>query len=138
MCEVGPLLFVQWQDLYREEKPFMLFIDPPEGSNDVRTTNIIYESHQVAFNDLRGREQHYSTDDHGFAYVSHKTDFEDFENIPAVEGQYFAECVDILKANLGEVDEVFVFDWRVCAPELDALNITSYMCYLLSFVIAQR
>lgn len=115
MFETGSLQFVKWQDLYLEEKPFMLFIDPPKDGKDNRTTNIVYESRQVQFQDLRGREHLYDLDEHGFAYVHHQTDFQDYENLAAVETEYFAACSEILKNNLEGVDDIFIFDWRVRA-----------------------
>ena len=133
MAEVGDLIFVQWNDLYKKERPFMAFIDPPPDAKDQRVTNLLYEDHQIHFQDLRERRKPYSIDDEGFAYITHETNVEDFENATTVESEYFSECRDILQNHVTGVDDIYFFDWRVSlSVSFIALSFLFDLPYLIS------
>jgi hypothetical protein len=109
----GRVKFIQWQELYEYEKPFQIFIDPPKGAKDQRTTNLIYEDRTINVVDIRGEESTYSLDDHGFTYRHHESTFDDFEKRDAVETEYLPEMERVLKSEVDGVDKVYFFDWRV-------------------------
>ena len=98
--------------LYRKEKPFQLFV--PVAA-DTRSTNLEFEAKEHTFEDVRGREDIFSLDEHGFQFGVHPTklDPELFGDRDAVETRYFDEVKEILREIEGGYDEIFLFDWRV-------------------------
>lgn len=76
--------------------------------------------------DVRGREEQYSLDSHGFRYLKHCSQYSvsELHNVQIVQRHYLAECEAILKDCLDGVDRVHLFDWRVsfshlCSSQFD-------------------
>lgn len=69
---------------FQNEKPFMIltaFCEHPERSE----TNVEFESSEPeTISDIRGREYQFSLDRQGFEFITHKTQFEDWNNRRAV------------------------------------------------------
>lgn len=64
---VGTFKYIKWLDLYKKEKPFQIFIDIPKTAPDQRFTNLSYEEREETFRDVRGQEESFTLNDHGFA-----------------------------------------------------------------------
>ena len=105
--------YIQWQRLYDNEKPFQIFIDIPKDTPDQRYTNLVFEDKETKFVNIRGRQQDFSLNDHGFAYRHHQFEFDDFEDRVKVEEFYLPQVEDFIKKEVEDVDKVFFFDWRV-------------------------
>ena len=101
--------------LYTKEKPFQLFVPVATDAVDTRSTNLEFEAKEQTFEDVRGREEIFSLDEHGFQFGVHPTKLgpELFGDRDAVETRYFDEVKEILRDIEGGYDEVFLFDWRV-------------------------
>ena len=54
--------------------------------------------------DVRGREEHYKLNEHGFQILRAPTAFKDFTNKEAVEAVYLPECIQLLRENAEDVD----------------------------------
>lgn len=108
------LKFLSWQPLYETEKPFQIFMNLPPDVPDQRTTNLVFEDHQVRIRDVRNTKQPASINEKGFIYRRHETSVTDFTSREVVEKQYLPEVEELLRKELEGVDKVFFFDWRVC------------------------
>ncbi|KAF6229943.1 hypothetical protein HO133_004280 [Letharia lupina] len=110
------LHFLKWQDLYKREKPFQIYIDVPKDAADQRQHNLVFEEGEVTvIKNVRGHEDDYSLDKNGFCYLRHGTALEAsrFYDRDAVEETYLPECEELLKSSIEGVDQVCIFDWRV-------------------------
>ncbi|KIY02876.1 uncharacterized protein Z520_01341 [Fonsecaea multimorphosa CBS 102226] len=119
---IAPLKFLKWLRLYETEKPFQVFINIPEDAQDQRTTNLAFHSVEVHIQDVRNFPPHYfSLDKHGFMYRQQKLDAAHIADRDKVEELYLPEMEALLKAELGDVDRIFFFDWRLRmnAPEIE-------------------
>lgn len=100
-------------EIYQYEKPYSIltaFEDCDE------TTNLKWEEAEPeAITNVRGIEDTFTLDDHGFAYVKWPTLFQLWDNRRAVEEIYLPEIEALFKESVPGVDEVVVFDWRVCS-----------------------
>lgn len=110
---VGTIKYIKRLDLYKKEKPFQIFIDIPKTAPDQRFTNLLYEEREETFRDVRGKEENFTLNDHGFAYYHHDFGFDDYENREAVEANYLPKLEDFLRAKVEDVGKVLFFDWRV-------------------------
>jgi hypothetical protein len=66
-----------------------------------------------AVTDIRGREEEFDLDSHGFKFLSRPTSFTQWSDRRAVEGKYLPEVEALIKDTVERVDEVQIFDWRV-------------------------
>ncbi|EED11426.1 conserved hypothetical protein [Talaromyces stipitatus ATCC 10500] len=114
--------YLKWSPLYEKERPFQTFLAIPDTAPDQRRHNLVFEKgeEQVIF-DLRGQEQNFSLDIHGFITAKHHSvlspaQFKDSANIEQV---YLPECVDLVKKLVDGADEVFIFDWRTRQMDMD-------------------
>jgi hypothetical protein len=109
----APVCFIVWQELYNKEKPFQLFISPPEDSKDQRTNNLVFAEHETTIHDIRGREGTFNLDNHGFQFCNKISRFVDFGNVKAVEQEYFPEIKHLIESEVKGADRIHFFDWRV-------------------------
>lgn len=112
--DISPTLkFLKWQALYEVEKPFQIFINIPAHVKDQRTTNLVYEDVQVDIKDVRNHEIGFDLNKHGFTYLKHRTNVQNFTNRTVVEEQYLPEIEELIRSNVEDVHRVYFFDWRV-------------------------
>jgi len=92
-----------------------MFVPVAADAVDTRSTNLEFEAKEQIFEDIRGREDDFSLDSHGFQTGAYPTrlDSDMFGDKETVETQYFDEVREILRDVEGGYDEVFLFDWRV-------------------------
>ncbi|PMD52525.1 uncharacterized protein K444DRAFT_218497 [Hyaloscypha bicolor E] len=110
---VAPIRFIIWQQLYNTEKPFQIFIQPPKDAKDQRTNNLVFVEHETTIRDIRGSEEDFNLDHHGFQFCNSKSKFEDFENMKAVEQEYLPEIKRLIESEVKGADRVHFFDWRL-------------------------
>lgn len=110
------LNFLQWQELYEEERPFQIFINIPEDAEDQRNTNLVFEKVGLTVQDVRGHSEDFSLDTNGFMYRQHSSKITSFRDRKFVSENYLPEIEALLKREVEGADQVFCFDWRVCHP----------------------
>jgi len=106
----GQFCYFQWEDVHREEKPYYLYIDRPEG---VPVANFCtkFGPNEVVHN-LRGIENQFNLDDNGFA-VRHQEFCLENINEEAVEKSYLPSLEGLLRELVGQDCEIIWFDWRI-------------------------
>ena len=117
--------YLVWDPIYHYEKPFQIFSDIPPDSFDQRKTNLRFEGAEPEqVHDVRGEEELYTLDRHGFQYVKHTSKLTDDElrDSRVVEDSYYRECEAVLRQKLEGVDQVLVFDWRVSSSVLHPME----------------
>ena len=108
------LRFLQWQELYKEEKPFEIVTDSIQGSENRRTNLVFGTKGYQTIRDIRGREDtRFALDSHGFAYRSKPCPFDGYDDKQRILEEYLPWAETIIKQEVGEIARVFVFDWRV-------------------------
>lgn len=109
----GTFRFIQWQDLYNEEKPFQVLTQiPPEAQNQ-RDTNLVFKDEQVEIKDVRSLTVPPTLDTYGFMYRKYPLLFTNFASRQAVEQFYFPEVERLIRQEVDDVGQVFIFDWRL-------------------------
>jgi hypothetical protein len=91
------------------EKPHTYNYEPPEG---VGRQNFAEESHRVVIEDLRGREEAFTLDRHGFAAIRHRSEERDFDQDEAIKSRYYRESETLLAELLG-AHRVLTFDHTI-------------------------
>jgi len=118
--EVQTLRYLHWQDAYKEEKPYQLFMNIPRGRSSVETTNCIFESGTPGLiSNIRGQEDQFNLDDHGFAMIDHETSVskDSFDSAEDIEQKYLPEVEALIRKELPDVYKVVFFDWRLRKSE---------------------
>ena len=111
---ISTIRYLKDLELYKHEKPFQILTDIPESARDQRFTNLEYEEVEETFSDIRGNEDTFTLNDHGFTYRHHNFNFDQYENREAVEADYLPKIEELIKEQVEDVDKIFIFDWRVC------------------------
>lgn len=117
----GSFFYFKWSDLYLTEKPYVMFVDAPEG---FPTTN--YESEQgprEIVKNIRGYEGKFSLDSHGFAIRNHVLNMSATDE-DTVQKIYLPSFEKLLKDEVGRDCTVLWFDWRVS----DTTVAISFVC----------
>ncbi|KAJ2985968.1 hypothetical protein NUW58_g1594 [Xylaria curta] len=100
---------------YETEKPYFFNI-PVESSwlPKVKQTNVCYTRRTVAITDIRGHQDYFMLDRHGFQIGIFRTGlpYDDFASTDTIVSRYYEEVKHFLKQNTGAVD-VLPFDFQV-------------------------
>ncbi|KAI1409003.1 hypothetical protein F5Y13DRAFT_182363 [Hypoxylon sp. FL1857] len=105
------LRFLKPLEKYQHEKPYWLFVAKP---NEADMTNVALEAVPgIHVHDVRGEEENYKLDEHGFQFVSHGLDFEAFHDNQRIEREYLPQVEEMILKNIPYAEKVFVFNWRV-------------------------
>lgn len=107
------------QPSFEEGKPFQ--IDLSEESADRRKKTISFDTGPPEIiHDVRGQEECFSLDSHGFVYIKHHSKYTvaELHDRGTVQERYLAECETILRDRLSGVDRIYLFDWRVRKPSV--------------------
>jgi hypothetical protein len=114
---------LRWSDKYNEEKPYQIFVPLklPEG---LSTTNLSFESDEdTTIIDVRGRQNEFSLDVHGFQYIEHNWKFNNFDDANLIQEKYLDEVIELLMETIQGIERIEFFDWRVrkfaCMAVLD-------------------
>jgi len=81
---------------------------------DHPASNLVFNPRVVDIQDVRGREEEFSLECHGFCFLRCQTRVRDLKDEKEVEGTYIPEIEALLRKELGEGVRVFVFGWKVC------------------------
>lgn len=121
--------FLKWVSVYELQKPYEVFI-PVSSFGDKKETvprsNLVFETHQVQVEDVRGRQVQYSLDTHGFQFAKHMTAVQDLKNPDEVAEKYVPEIRSYMEDVVcaGEGARTFCFDIRVI---ILSLNLCEYL-----------
>ncbi|KAI0407264.1 hypothetical protein F4802DRAFT_554752 [Xylaria palmicola] len=110
--EQAHLVYLQWQDLYNEEKPFQVFANIPEGSTE-RLTNLVFGAGPlIKINDLRGNEDNFTLDGNGFKVIQDKLpdDF-NLKSRECMGTEVVPYLEDLIRRNVEGADFVRCMDW---------------------------
>ncbi|EEP78484.1 predicted protein [Uncinocarpus reesii 1704] len=108
------LNFLKPIDSYKTEKPYWLFIGKPETAPDVDLTNVVTETvTDIPVHDVRGHEEKYSLDEHGFQFIKHNQTFQAFEDEERIKTEFLPQVEKVIRENVPYVERVLVYDWRV-------------------------
>ncbi|KAF5228607.1 hypothetical protein FAUST_10975 [Fusarium austroamericanum] len=111
---VADLCFIKDLQLYKREKPYLLFVGKPASAEHEKHTNVELETvSNVPVHDVRGRQHEYTIDEHGFQFVTHQQMFSDFDNENLISQHYLREVEKVISKNIPYANRVLVFDWRL-------------------------
>lgn len=108
--------FLKWTPLYEAEKPFQIFGDLLEESEDQRRTNLTWEERRIQVHDVRHNAHGFQLDSHGFT-ICQLPGFTELPNKKTISREYIPAIENMLQKQLDDVVTVFVFDWRVRRPK---------------------
>jgi hypothetical protein len=101
--------FLTRDELYQEERPYLLIYEPPEG---FPKTNIRLEKHRdLELEDIRGRENQFCVASDGFEILKIKTSLprESFDDEQLVKDVYLREAADAVRTMFG-AQKVQIFE----------------------------
>lgn len=105
------LQYLKNDPLYDTVKPLQV---TPNFQDAAHKTNVFLEAGpEETLNDVRGREQEFTLDDHGFAYVHAPTAFKDWSSQPQIAKEYLPEMEQLLRREVDGCDEVVFYDARI-------------------------
>lgn len=111
---VVQLRFLEPLDKYQHEKPYRLFVGKPDEAD---ITNVSLETiSNIPVHDVRGEEEKYELDEHGFQFVTYDPEFTAFHDEQQIEFQYLPQVKQMILEKVPYAEKVFVFDWRVWIP----------------------
>lgn len=113
--EQATFSYIQWKDIYSDEKPYEILADLPTEASSAAKTNITLEKGSpVNVTDVRGLEEDFSLDKNGFAFIKHKSDFTEFDKSKFVETEFLPNIVEpFLKKHVEGADRIVFFDWHL-------------------------
>lgn len=104
----GSFRFIQWQELYKREKPFQVLTQIPPEAEDQRDNNLIFKDEQVEVRDVRSMSIPPTLDTYGFMFRKHALSCADFGSRRAVEETYFPEVERLMRQEVEGVGGVFI------------------------------
>jgi hypothetical protein len=119
------IFYMKPQSLYEKEKPYFLNVPVEEGS-DLAQTNVNYTRISVSVTDIRGQQDKFTLDEHGFQLRTFhsKLSYDDFDDPKKLTSLFYPEVQAFLRASLGATDAL-TFDYQVCASHLQELFLRS-------------
>ncbi|KAI8711524.1 hypothetical protein NCS52_01416200 [Fusarium sp. LHS14.1] len=107
---------------YKTEKPY--YSNVPFTETDAPSTNVVSKKSRVTLHDIRGNENLFNLDTHGFELIKYASGFDQWQDGHKVVQEVYPRIVNLLKAKLGEDVRVIVFDHTLCRSR-DANGSTS-------------
>lgn len=114
--ELAHFQYIEWQEQYTHVKPFQVFSHTADTSiTETSSTNLVFkEGPPELIHDVRGHEDQFALDRHGFTFCKHVIPQHcSFENAADIENMYLPEMERLLRHSVENVDQVYFFDWRV-------------------------
>ena len=105
------LYYLKDDPLYDRVKP--LQITPAFADKEGRTNVQLTLGEVEVIKDVRGLEESFSLDSHGFVYVRAPTTFSDWTSQPKIAEEYLPELEELLKREVGGCDEIMFYDARL-------------------------
>lgn len=112
--EIAQVKYLQWQELYKREKPFQVFAEVPENSTE-RLSNLVFvDSPPLVIRDIRGKEEQFSLDQNGF--MVRRYEVPSFEQVTEqdVRKNILPFFDKMIEQEIDDVDFFYCFDWAVC------------------------
>ncbi|TQN65211.1 Aspirochlorine biosynthesis protein N, partial [Colletotrichum shisoi] len=124
--QLATLHYFQWEEKFTKQKPYALLMKVPDNFPCVNYTNGPGPPERVE--DMRGREDEFTLDSHGFAVRSQVLPVIDFGG-KHVEEEYFPMVHQLIRDECGPDAEVLIFDWRLRSSneEKTKHNATEYV-----------
>jgi hypothetical protein len=123
----GRFSYLEWEDKFKDDKPFYLFHDLPPGTSpsNFRTKK---GTSEVVHN-LRGIEDQFNLDQNGFSVMRQDFCLDTIDD-HSVNSHYLPSLEVLLRDLVGPESEIFFFDWRVsfcclCSPSFISPSPTS-------------
>ncbi|KAK3988948.1 hypothetical protein QBC44DRAFT_397215 [Cladorrhinum sp. PSN332] len=113
MATTARCTFLRPLDLYKTAKPYWLFIGKPDHARDIETTNVETEIREVNVSDVRGREDGFVLDEHGFQFIKHDIAFQAFDDQARIVSEYLPRVERVIKDCIPHVTRTLVYDWRL-------------------------
>ena len=111
------LMYLQWDELFRKEKPYQIVSENiPEVQHLAKQNIRMAEGPEELITDIRGNESAFSLDENGFQIYEHNFPTIDYQKLEDVEQIYKPELERLLRRNVLGVDKVEFFNWRVSIP----------------------
>jgi hypothetical protein len=76
-------------------------------------SNLVFEDTVVEIEDIRGREQEFRLDEHGFCFLRCTSLVRGSRDREEIEERYLPEIVELIKRKLGGKVRVVIFGWKV-------------------------
>ncbi|KAI1376896.1 hypothetical protein F4677DRAFT_445214 [Hypoxylon crocopeplum] len=133
--ETVKLRYLEWNPLFEREKPYQIITNVPPGCPTSNLSFRLFDEEQM--HDVRGHEDEFNLDDHGFTFVKQHDALPQFSK-DTIEEEYIPLMSEWLKKNIDDAEEVYVFDWRlrssdrsktfeVPGSEIDLNDLTRYL-----------
>lgn len=107
---VTTFLYFKWEPLHEREKPYVIYMDVPDG---VPSRNFTLEpGPPETVHDIRPHVDDFTLDRHGFEIRRQPLGIDDFSP-QAVESRYLPTLETLLREALGAECRIVWFDWRV-------------------------
>lgn len=118
---LGQFNYFQWSPVFKEEKPYYLYTDPPPGQPNANFSTQPGEAEII--HDVRGKEKEFNLDDNGFAFgrQDYPHTLKDMDDV-TIKTQYLPSLEVMIRDLLQQECEIFWFDWRVRALLVSLLN----------------
>ena len=118
------LIFLKPDEKHQHEKPYRLRYDPGEAIP--RTNCETQEQTNILVHDIRGAEENFTLDTHGFQVLKLESALlpEEFYDRERVKGVYYEELKELLKKTFG-AERAEVLEHGVCTEK----NSYSYIIY---------
>lgn len=119
--------FLSDLNIYTQEKPYHLTLSKDRDS-DSFLTNIVYDVYEnTRVTDVRGHENHFSVEKHGFQFETWRTSLNetDFNSDSEVRERYFPEMIKLLEMKLG-AREVRIMQYSIRKRSLKEQDSSSF------------
>ncbi|KDQ53893.1 hypothetical protein JAAARDRAFT_161223 [Jaapia argillacea MUCL 33604] len=88
------------------------YITPPDPKSGLPASNFGSENHQAEIENIRGKEDSYSLDTSGFQFHKREARHKAFNDVAAIEREYYPESIEFIKEYTG-ANKVVIFDHTV-------------------------
>jgi hypothetical protein len=111
---VGSFEYLKKLELYAIEKPYEILVPMSLFPNsNIPRTNLAFEAVTVDIDDVRGKEEFYNLDRHGFAFAHHPVQAMNLKDRETIEQTYISEVQSLLRREIPGIKRLLSFDWRV-------------------------
>jgi hypothetical protein len=111
------LSYVDWDERQPQSSaPFQVYSVPSNAPWPRETSNVAFSAREPhVIQNVRGREQEFHTDTHGFSFVKcEPCDVLKWNDEESVTRTYYPWVIDLIRSEIQDADEVHVFQHRVC------------------------
>jgi hypothetical protein len=105
------LNYFQWDPKFSEVKPYELLLgDIPDGF-PIKNFDVAPEKAEIIY-DVRGHEELFTLENNGCCFTEQKLDISTWTK-ETIEDVYLGKVEHLLRSTIPDVDDLFIFDWRV-------------------------